>query len=621
MLPRSHYEIPMNVIPPRVLVAGFSLLSLSACRGADASSSKPWPIVFTSAKFTDVAAFKGRWVATSVGGSGLRTSEDGKTWSHVPILPGASLYEVAASPEKVVAVGDKGARLVSDDGLTWRYAPQLSFGSPTLRAVVYGGGRWVAVGSEGSVTTSTDGETWERKGYSSQTGNWLSPSIVLDGVAYGNGRYVVVGNFRGSGYSDDGVTWVAGPRDDDIDQALRDVVWAAGKFVAVGAKGDAFVSEDGIDWTRHDTGAIELDDVEYDGERFVAVGGYSRVYSSTDGVTWTGTRIGEVTDVYRLLGIGMDGGRYVVVGDSDLILTSSDLTTWQTQSSWPVYTLRGVAFGAGRFVALGDRGFALTSTDGLTWEPLSVDVGDDFVAVQYVDGRFVAVTSSGIFLRSTDGVAWERFQVGAQYPVFGLAGGEGVLVTVGPSAEVRVSHDVGATWSEESKSGTSRDLSAVAWGGGQFVAVAGPLVDASNGVPPGYYDSPPIVYSEDGDAWQEAKGGLLTKFFAVTYGAGRFVAVGDTASAEASLPYGAATSVDGTAWEAFSVGESLDLYGVGYTDQRFTAVGIVGTIMTSPTGSEWTLMPTSNYNDLRAVTFGAGRTVAVGDRGTIVVSP
>ena len=74
-------------------------------------------------------------------------------------------------------------------------------------------------------------------------------------------------------------------------------------------------------------------------------------------------------------------------------------------------------------------------------------------------------------------------------------------------------------------------------------------------------------YSVDGQTWVAMSGLPSATFRSVTYGNGRFVAVGDKV---------AYYSLDGETWVAMSGVSTAYLYGVTYGNGRFVAVGYNG---------------------------------------------
>jgi len=73
--------------------------------------------------------------------------------------------------------------VTSNDGRQWS-SKGLAL-EASLRAVAFGGGRWVAVGERGVFVSSTNLVTWDR-GLAPFGGN-------LNAVCYGNGSFVAVG--------------------------------------------------------------------------------------------------------------------------------------------------------------------------------------------------------------------------------------------------------------------------------------------------------------------------------------------------------------------------------------------------------------------------------------------
>jgi len=96
-----------------------------------------------------------------------------------------------------VAVGNEGALVTSDDGITW--TPRASGTDERLRGVAYGNGRFVTVGYAGTVLTSRDGTVWKRR---------PRPTVArLMDLAFGNGLFVAVGWQGTILNSDDGSRW------------------------------------------------------------------------------------------------------------------------------------------------------------------------------------------------------------------------------------------------------------------------------------------------------------------------------------------------------------------------------------------------------------------------------
>src|SRR5262245_61384773 len=73
-------------------------------------------------------------------------------------------------------------------------------------------------------------------------------------------------------------------------------------------------------------------------------------------------------------------------------------------------------------------------------------------------------------------------------------------------------------------------------------------------------------------------------------------------------------------WTSQSAGMTNDLHGVTFGDGRFVAVGTRGIIIVSVDGAQWQVSDSSTASTLWGVAYGGGRFVAVGEGGTIVTS-
>jgi hypothetical protein len=154
-------------------------------------------------------------------------------------------------------------------------------------------------------------------------------------------------------------------------------------------------------------------------------------------------------------------------------------------------------------------------------------------------------------------------------------------------------------WSTNQVSTNSFRLSQVVYGNGRFVAAGGK------------YDGGVILSSEDGTTWSlRAEGGASrpSLVWGLTYGGGRFVAVGHFG--------GISSSTDGINWRhtnVYSVGLNAVAWAV-----RYVAVGDADpgrtNIFTSTDGMTWTPRHShpTEVRDIRDIAFGAGLFVAIG---------
>lgn len=126
---------------------------------------------------------------------------------------------------------------------------------------------------------------------------------------------------------------------------------------------------------------------------------------------------------------------------------------------------------------------------------------------------------------------------------------------------------------------------------------------------------PAAATAGDGVTWV-AQGSIPSgEWKSVTYGNGRFVAVGATGSY-------VMTSSDGVTWIARTPAENNYWQSVTYGNSLFVAVASTGTnrVMTSPDGITWTPHAATAAVAWHAVSYGNNVFVAVGDSGNVMTS-
>jgi len=261
---------------------------------------------------------------------------------------------------------------------------------------------------------------------------------------------------------------------------------------------------------------------------------------------------------------------------------------------------------------------------GRGWLNAITHAGGQFVAVgggvQEVEGGLVA----GIILTSPDGVNWARRQSGAIDWFSSLVYGNGLFVAAGLYESVLSPRD-GVKWTVSQwwlPTSASLRMSGITFGNGQFVAV-GHLETNVNRL--NTLSRPIITTSPDGVGWapQEFVRQPYTGLRGVAYGNGRFVAVGDTLSADLfeGPPGIVFTSTDGTNWVQQQSAPEDGLSSVVYANGLFVALSTAaGALLTSVDGVNWVQHQTGTPNWLSSVAFGNGHFVAVGEAGTILES-
>jgi len=298
-----------------------------------------------------------------------------------PKALGAATLAVARAGDRLVAVGERGTVLLSDDhGASWRQA-QVPV-QASLTAVCFADARtgWAA-GHLGVILRSDDaGASWHKQ---------------LDGV-----------------------------------QAAELVKQAAQRTGDAGAMAQAQrLLEEGAD--------KPFFDLEFmDAQRGFAVGAYNLMFATTDGgKSWTalGPRLPNPKNLH-LYGVRARGRTLVVAGEQGLLLRSSDGGASFSALASPY---KGSFFGllqtrGGALVAYGLRGTAYRSGDeGQHWDKLDTGVPMAVGAgLALPDGGFVLLSQAGdALLGAENGPALKRIPAREAVPVSGAAlAADGTLV-------------------------------------------------------------------------------------------------------------------------------------------------------------------------------------------------
>ena len=113
-------------------------------------------------------------------------------------------------------------------------------------------------------------------------------------------------------------------------------------------------------------------------------------------------------------------------------------------------------------------------------------------------------------------------------------------------------------------------------------------------------------------ALEESPAAFANPLRSISYGSGKFVAVGDGGVIHASL--------DGITWDSGQRPTVSLLHKVIFANGRFVAVGENGTIVVSADGNSWTNEVSGTANALYSVTYDHGTYVACGQGGCLVIS-
>ena len=472
---------------------------------------------------------------------------------------------ICAGGGAFVAVGGYGTILNSSDGKTWSSANSESL--QNLWGVTFGTGMFVAVGDAGTLLTSTNSEDW-----SLQAG--ISSTNYFNGVSFGGGTFAAFTTFTVF-LSTNGLGWTAVTPGFDIES----MVYGDGVFEVSGDgpdTGEFFYSPDGINWNAaNEEGS--LTNTGTGGLLFYVDGYFADSLAnaiSTNGIDWTSQNYPAINSflVYA-------NGEIVIPSDG-FTYTSTNFSTWSVHSS-NLATGGPGAYATDMFVTYGNLTndysssppHLLYSTNAINWYSADSDSRNDLRAVTCYNCTMIAGGAGGVFLTSTNGQAWIESGYGAPVPpsdnvVSDLAVEDGIAVAVDWS-------DIDETVSLVSTNGTNWTSSVadsqavygfypkIAFGNGIFVAADGVIETSTNDVQ--WFGIPNYSYIVD-----------------VAFGNGLFVGVGYESSVGEIV-----TSTDGSEWQAQNSQTDENLYAVAYGNGEWLVLGESGTVSTSLDGTNW----------------------------------
>jgi len=297
--------------------------------------------------------------------------------------------------------------------------------------------------------------------------------FTIRAIAFGGGKFVAGGSAQAGeadyrdtvkmAYSTNGTSWTYGNCSDifgsNSTTNVTAIAYGNSKFVAVGVTGKMATSSDGITWTEVTTstfGSNAINAIAFGGDKFVAGSKYGTMATSSDGVTWTAvTASPNIPSTINAIAYG--GGKFVAVGNG--MATSTNGTEWTKVTPSAIdSTINAIAYGGDKFVAGGDRGKMATSPDGTTWTAINIGTlldykhtsgatqQADIYAIAYGGGKFYAGGGSG---SSSDSQS--------------LGGGNSVGKCI--------SSTNGSAWTAAANSSTFATITirAIAFGDGKFV--------------------------------------------------------------------------------------------------------------------------------------------------------
>ena len=346
----------------------------------------------------------------------------------------------------------------------------------------------------------------------------------------------------------------------------------------------------------------------------------------------------QVASIFELVAPANFSGYVVFNGVTNLVGGNTNVPAvknWEFvgPSVLPAVPVTGVAYGAGRWVATSTWGWSTTLADGGHWTyPKAIGpFPDNWSRMVFVGGKFLwhGILSIdgdpyGQIATSPDGVSWKTARDPSGFPLFGKGsqvdsiayGTNGVYVAVGSVvtngmrlATMWTSTD-GYQWAQDSLLPLpQRDLHAVAYGGGQFIAVG---------------DYGTVSSSVDGSNWITTQDPLGLGASNTLTNSGHLVGIGFGPAGWLIIGNLGPSTVmrstnNGASWFLQSAanppgGLSLTYYHTFYADGLYWFASTIDSYSTSD-GTSWIRIP---YGAVRRAPDGVvPRFLAGGNRGNI----
>ena len=265
-----------------------------------------------------------RWALTSRLPRTTRQRSAAYAPSVVPTKPNrVILLDAARAGKNVVAVGERGVLLQSDDdGATWK--GQRTPTTRTLTGVAFNDDKnGIAVGHGATILRTADGGTTWQPVKVKEAGI----DSLLGAVALGGTRMVAYGAFGEYLESNDnGATWTRGQViDAEFDRHISQVFKAGDKYVLVGESATLAASDDGKTYKKLESPykGSWFGGLATKGGAWLIYGMRGNVYRSENaGATWTKIDAGGEQTIAN--GRVLADGRIVLVGVSGKIAISND---------------------------------------------------------------------------------------------------------------------------------------------------------------------------------------------------------------------------------------------------------------------------------------------------------
>jgi hypothetical protein len=501
-------------------------------------------------------------------------------WSLNPASLGTSdwLEGIAASTNRVVAVGDNGAIYTSEDGANWS---RINKFTTWLRSVAYGLGNFVCVGETGFLAVSADGENWNKKS--------LSTTENLNRVSFLQGIFWVVG--------DNGTVLT---NDDSMNFQTVDVGFTNALFAVAASTNEVVVVGDSTVLLWNSTNTVWTSQADASDVTKAPLWPY---YSALwDGRLFLlGGRNGMKVEGYR-------------TNTTDPLVWYSDV---QPSRNW----LWNLAHVPNLYTAVGESGTIVTSADGYDWAREFVPTnynGEIFLGVGGTTNSLVAVGTAGTILYSPN----------VYTNVIGTN-------SVGETITNRTSL-LGIVWNPANNSTVAEDLQGICAAGNGFIATGsnGTILTSPDGLnwvsqispvttylssvtpfPDGYVavgDRGTTLLSPNGLLWTEHNAGVTNWIYSVRYLNSTLLAVG-----EGGLIM---TSTNGINWRRQTSGTTVWLNDSAFANNTWYVAANSGLVLSSTDAFRWTIVSSATSRSLNSIAADGDQLVVAGADGMILRS-
>ena len=285
----------------------------------------------------------------------------------MPLTTESILLDITRAGNTLVAVGERGHVVISQDGENWAQAEVVPTRS-TLTSVFSVGNRLWAGGHDAVIITSGDGgKTWTREFFDPER-----QQAVMDIYFTDENNGVVIGSYGlYLRTSDGGQTWEDASVDQESDYHLNSLVrFSDGRQMIAGEAGYSYRSyDDGQTWEAIDLpyGGSMWGSLQSHGECVLFYGLRGHVMESCDfGSNWTELESGTESSIS---GSAEQDGVVLLAANSGTVVIREGGGQFRVH-----HHSSGVDFAAA--ISLGDGSFLLVGEDGVHKYPESDNPGD-----------------------------------------------------------------------------------------------------------------------------------------------------------------------------------------------------------------------------------------------------